>query len=441
MLFDVVVSILATAIVSAVVFLWHYLRKRSPFLLNKWRISVNRVLSSKDFISWRDQVLEKIYGSDCFTEAFGTRYPSYAIPIRDELYPFSSILGNLSFEGCKANDEGEVVPLELENEPVFSYGTIRQRVKKKMLLKKYRLLIEGSVKHPKLIGYLLDYYDYENDGRISKINTKIGYYENNLYTSHILEYELYEAYKTLKGKVPELNILWNHLPYRSYVHEKSELLDTCIITSGKNRASLLSVQVMLLYGNPKWKESYKTLLIRRSEDPSLVSAKLGFFQFVPAGGFEIYDKDGPQTKEIIESNYSLTMAVFREYLEEAFNLKEFESEDSTSNRDPLSIILSHPEYIRIQKSISKRLATMHLLGVCVDLVSLRHEVSFVLKIDDPDFSGERFNPNYEYKRGKEKVYRPFDSVDELLSSDVNSHKVHHSSAALYSLVKEWLHNQ
>ena len=64
-------------------------------------------------------------------------------------------------------------------------------------------------------------------------------------------------------------------------------------------------------------ESYDVLRIRRS---AKVSAKAGYLQFVPLGGFEAMN-DGTDF-DTQWDNYSISKVIFRELLEECFGIDE-----------------------------------------------------------------------------------------------------------------------
>lgn len=81
-----------------------------------------------------------------------------------------------------------------------------------------------------------------------------------------------------------------------------------ILTSGKGRYSLLGVQIFVIFKNIN--DGYDVLRIRRS---SKVSAKANFLQFIPSGGFESLNNEKDLDSQYI--NYSLSKAVFREFIE------------------------------------------------------------------------------------------------------------------------------
>lgn len=199
--------------------------------------------------------------------------------------------------------------------------------KYKGFIKRYYRLINQTIKYPKRLGYMLDeIIFYTNNDQEKKNNqvewyldSYVGNYENNLKTSHVLEYELYKLY--IKDRKYHLNIkekcgkeILKELPIRNYIHTNFE--NECdVLTSGKNRSSLLGVQVFVLIKNHS--KEYDVLRIRRSEN---VVIKPGFLQFIPSGGFEAMNDCVDYDAQW--DNYSITKAVFRELLEECFGQDE-----------------------------------------------------------------------------------------------------------------------
>ena len=406
-------------------------------------------LDGKDFISWRDCQLKKIYGNSYFTDVLGTTYPAFVIPF-SEYFKYSEFKNKNVYskedvcqEGYKI-ENGEVIFPPFEETSVMTTGPGKEIAKKKNLLKKYRTILTGSIKYPKLTGFSLDHYDINEKGEITHIYPKLGTYEYNVYSSHILEYELFNAYKKLSGKMDiPVDTLWNYLPYRHYIHfgtgEKCDISE--VLLSGIRRFSLFSVQCIVVFKDYNHKD-YRTLLMKRSTDTSKVAAKLGYYQFFPAGGFELYEKELIHSVEMIRENYSLRKAIFREYLEEVFDEKDFKAVNAVDNAETTDRILNHPQVLDVLEMIENGKASLNLLGVVVDLVSLRHEISFVLRIDDENYSRKSFCPNDEFTREQSlasKIRIPLQDVEKLLSNKDNhidsSPKFNQASAILYKMFK------
>ena len=177
--------------------------------------------------------------------------------------------------------------------------------------------------------------------------------------------------------------------------------------------------------------NYDILRIRRNKD---VVAKPGFLQFIPSGGFESFEnKDDFDTKY---SNYSLSKSIFRELMEEFFGVSEEPEEKDISSEH----IYSYSQVKRLIKLIDEGKAEFSLLRSSLSLVSFRHELSFVIKIEDEDYSNE-LKCNYESFSSISSI-----SISEIKNKDFwlnfcndNSDiiKLNATSASLLNLVEEF----
>lgn len=446
--------LIVVSFTSAVTLICKYCIKRYKTFkekqIEKSRKKYYRELDSDEFISWRDCQLKKIYGNSYFTDVLGKTYPTFVVPF-SEYFKYSDFKKKNVYSKediCREDykiENGEVVFPPFEETSIMTIGTSKEINEKRCLLKQYRKIIGDAVQNPKLIGFSLDHYDLNGKGEITHIYPKLGTYEYNVFSSHILEFELFKAYKKLSGEkdIP-IETLWKYLPFRRYIHfgtgEKSEISE--ILFSGVRRFSLLSVQCIVVFKDYNHKD-YRTLLMKRSTNPKKVSAKLGYYQFLPAGGFELYEKELIHSFEIVLENYSLRKAIFREYLEEVFDEKEFKAVDAVDNAETTDRILNHPQVLDVLDMIENGKASLNLLGVTVDLVALRHEISFVLLIDDENYSRKSFCPNDEFTRENSrasKIRIPIQEVEKLLSNKDNhidpSPKFNQGSALLYKMFKD-----
>lgn len=406
------------------------------------------VLNSSEFQNWRDHVLRYLYGDKYFTKVFNVNFPAYIIKF-DKYYDYKDFKqlynkDDLTYNGVPLRElrDKEINVPDIHDTEIVNNGTAHEVREKKRLIADYEKILGKSVKYPKLIGFMLDHYLLNEKHQIQHIYPKIGDYALNLYSSHILEYELLRAYEKIGNKSLEDYNLWDYLPFRKYIHQpdaKGYNVENVIYT-GIRRYSLFSVQCFLMFKD-KDKNKYSTILMRRATDPSKVSAKIGFYQFPPAGGFELYEKEDIHTGETIIENYSLRKAIFREYLEEIFGIEDFKGVDST-NKETTNNIIYHNEIQLILSMIENGTATFELMGVAVDLVGLRHELSFILKIDDESYScNKHFCPNDEFTRTQSiasKIRIPMDSLEELLN---DNQKINQGSALLYHMAKEWCEQQ
>ena len=196
-----------------------------------------------------------------------------------------------------------------------------------------------------------------------------------------------------------------------------------ILTSGKGRKSLLSVSMMVLCKNKN--NSYDALRIRRSEN---IDAKVGFLQFVPSGGFSALDAGLDFDSQF--ANASITKGLLREFLEECFGEADY------------SGVINHsPEDVYSNEIIKKiGLNNIHFLGTALSLVSLRHELCFLMKIDNEEViskmkANDESDNTLHYidieKLTDKKFWKRYslNDVRDLLMLNA-------TSAALYSLAKE-----
>lgn len=344
----------------------------------------NKQLSSEDFLTWQLYVLRRLYfreeninGFELCKLKFGNDVQEYEAAIWSPThvikYPFSSIW-----------DKNKLVYMQ---DPQFKKidDYIQDDLSSDLhkMVRKYEKIIRATVHSPNKIGYMMDKIVIL-DEQLVEVRTRVGNYYQNILQSHVLEYELYMLYKKtvsfsirkkdgngILKKVEQMSDgeLWDSLPLRRKIHiqcNETEFID------GSGRASLMSVQIMVLIKNINGK--YDCLRIRRSEN---VAAKAGFLQFVPSGGFEAFN-DGDSI-DIQRSNYSINKVLFRELGEECFGL----SESKDFIRKPVEIIYEN-EYIKaILKLIKQGKAQYEFIGIAESLAGLRPEFCFLLVIKDP----------------------------------------------------------
>lgn len=429
---------------TPVIFLWKiclkYCFDYHDKQIRKHQIEFYKQLNSVEYQDWRDQCLKKIYGEKYFTEVFGVSFPAFSIPFnkRYTYKEFQKIYAKEDIDFSKYRIENnEVILPEIESTDIINKGTPDAVRQKKEMLKEYAEILKGSIRYPLLIGFMLDHYKFNDKKEITHIYPKLGNFGLNVYSSHILEYELFRAYKKFKGQEVEISQLWDALPFRHYVHfaEGNKNNVEAALYTGAGRYSLFSVQCLVMFMDHN-KQEYVSLLMKRSTDPQKIAAKLGFYQFFPAGGFELYEKERIHSVNTIIENYSLRKAILREYLEEVFGLEDFQSVNPENNKETTYTILNHSEVECILKMVEKGTASFELLGVAVDLVTLRHELSFILKIDDISYSKKEFCPNEEFTRENSiasKIRIPVSALEKLLYGKQN---IDQASAILYDLVKK-----
>ena len=273
-------------------------------------------------------------------------------------------------------------------------------------------------------GFMLEEFLFEGD-YITGMTTWVGTYEENVYTSHILEYELFEEYEKYKKAKKRNNINCidsKCLKYRNEIHK--DLDKKTVLTTGINRASLLGVQLLIVFLD-KDTHQYQVLVIKRSDD---VAAKPGFYQFVPSGGFEVFENSEEHNQRELEENYNVRWAIYREYIEELISGNNADYEYGHGG-ETLAKIKNGAAVQELERYIDEEKAQFVFLGSVIDLCGLRNELSFVIKIDDVNYSNKIFQSNSESK----KINRiPISDIDHAIEAS----KINPSSAALWHLFKE-----
>lgn len=320
-----------------------------------------------EFVLWQNKVLNKIYSNFNLLTLFGKEYPIIIHEAKENFsYPFKEKVA--TFAELKST---AIPEFKLDKGQEFYYK-----------------MMSPTIKRPNLIGFELDTFIIDDENKINGFSANVCQYRHNVVTSHILDYEMFDYYEKrgIKALDKSNDELLKELPYRKRIHNGKTQNE--VITTGCNRHSLLSVQMLVVFKD-KDNKDYRTLLIKHSKD---VAIKPNYWQLIPAGGFEIFEKEETTTKFVIEQNFDVEIALFRELIEEALNGKDFEENEAG---DEFEIINKHKDVIYIKELIEKGNAHLEFIGNVVDLISLRPELSFLLVIDTPEFADKIFKPNHE----------------------------------------------
>ena len=339
-----------------------------------------KIIKSKEFTNFQTKILKEYYGEKYFTEVFGKQFPVYCTK-GEVKYPFENLCNGEIKEDKK---------ISFENEKYYE---------------EYKRIIGHNIHRPKMPGFMLEKFKTNESGKIIGMDTWLGTYDQNVYTSHILEYEIYD-YFLKHEKDKEINLEELEIRNRIYKGKSKEE----VLTTGINRASLLGVQMLVIYKDNKTNR-YRVVTIKRSDN---VAVRPGFYQFIPSGGFEISGGN-------IREKYNVLDALYKEYLEELIlgNKGFLEYEGSVKNEKNIR---------EIEEMINKGTAKLEFLGSVVDLCGLRNELSFALIIDDPKYSEKhlKFEENDESK----KTYCFY--VDEI-KNKIDLNKLNPTSAGLWKL--------
>ena len=342
--------------------------------------------------------MEKIYDEHELLSLFGRKYPiviheakeNYSYPFQDNLLKFARL------------NRTTVPPFEMDK-----------------LQKHYFKMMGPTIKRPDLIGFETDVISLTEDNKVEGFTANVCQYKHNVVTSHILDYELYLNLKKTKSNLLEKNReeLLKFLPYRKKIHRGKT--QTEVITTGCNRHSLLSVQMLVAFYD-KDIQDYRVLMFKRSKD---VAIKPNYWQIIPAGGFEIFETDQTVNAYLIKQHFDVELALFRELIEEAFDGQDFQE---NQHGDGKKIINTHDDVVKLRQWLKDGDASLEFIGNVVDLVSLRPELSFLLVIDNQEFARRKFKNNHE---GKEIQSVPINDLPKMLDGEL----LYPSSAGLLKL--------
>lgn len=363
---------------------WYYSKKREKY---------DRELSSSKYIKWQLQVMKAIYmhliqelneeGIDINLTSLDIsgkkqEYEAVTIKVKEQSYPFNGV--------C---NKDKLTIREDISKPVYTYDDLSNKAQK--MVKRYYRMIKYSIRYPDRLGYMLDEIIVSKEDGAASVSAYSGCYRDNIVQSHILKYELFELYK--KKHIRNCNDILEKLEIRNKLHTEFKIHDSAesrILLSGKYRSSLLGVQIMVFVKNVNG--SFDALRIRRSTD---VAAKAGYLQFIPSGGFEAIG-DGKDFDSQWD-NYSIPKSLFRELLEECFGMDEDDKKFSSNTKSPDRLCFNaHIQEILKMIQREPQHARFEFLGSTMSLVGLRHELSFILVIDKPDFASQLIG-NYESK--------------------------------------------
>ena len=351
-------------------------------------------VASDEFKEFAIEAMKRYYGEEYLTKINGTIIAEYCFPTSGMVKYSSSIK---DFDKLCNKDESKISDFNLN-----------KNYKKIKFYKKYRRINKNEIKRPYHPGFMLEKASINNDGLVNNISVRLGFFAENVYTSDILEYELYEAFlhfntewKNIKEKDVQDESFWekvhNSLEIRNNITEENGNAYNSLL-NGNGRQSLITVQMIVVFKD-KNTGKYKVHMIQRSDD---VAQAPGEYQLVPCGGFDVLheSKNNSYNPYVLEENLSPGSCVFREYLEEVIEGKDKKVEYEGQGTGAVeSLVLKNPNITEICKMLTENKASLQFLGSSVSLVLLRHTLSFALVIHDESFSQKPFIGNHEVKGG------------------------------------------
>lgn len=343
------------------------------------------IINSKDFKVFADSFLRNYYGEEFFSKSKGS-----------ELIPVFSV--RYSGDQKRIRSIRDYDKLANKDSIIFSFNAFEhQDYKKSKYYKQYFQLVQDHVKKPDRPGFMLKKIIINEQG-MTQFDAYIGTFGETVFTNHVLDYELYKIY--MRGRKRPFKKLKKEAIIRNNIHASVDVDQSSpdfkdkmrkSLLSGEGRKSLLGVQMLVLI---KDKDDYNIKIIRRSKQVAIAPER---FQLVPSGGFEIFnDSQDGYSKFELEDNYSPGCAIFREYLEELFGEEECEGRGRGSVNE---VLLKDERIQEIEKMLRTGEAEFKFLGSVMDLLGLRHELSFVLVIHQENYIENIFIGNEESQNG------------------------------------------
>jgi hypothetical protein len=298
----------------------------------------------------------------------------------------------------------------------------------------YRLLHETkTVKRWNMRGFELSTMTINSDGRVTHGEAAQITYGQNCLTSHVLGYELYQAFdegSDARDPLSGLRPMMQVVP----VDDTYLVLATSAGEPPAPFHPMISVQAMVVFRDEQG--TWCTWVMRRSED---VAAMPGFWQFPPAGGFEIFGHEDTDSASV-ERQFSLEDALIREFLEEIFHDTDMTSEDPTSRGIAHRVSPGFAKFKALRQV--RPGVSLRFLGVVLDLVSLRSEYSFLIVVEGDELKDFRYET-----QGKQLAYWGAGSSETRKLEDISLEQVvpllcdarnlwNPSSAGLFALFGE-----
>ena len=358
----------------------------------------NRGITDPAFLEWELKTLKGIYHDIPFVNVFGQEFPAYVVPGSEKVvYPF-----DLLTKGGVLHPIGEMLPYQ--ESPWYN---------------DFNKIVGPHIHFPNLYGFTSSGYVFDENGRIESICATPRTYKETAYTSNILHYELWRVYQEIG---PQRIATLEDLPMRKAIHGNKSNKE--VIFSGCNRSALNDVTIAVI-DIIDWDNEYAIASAIRSEK---VAIQPGYFGFVPSGGFELYELEENQNFSVIQKNYSVIGALYREYLEELFGDEDF---SKPTGDDDLNRLRRHPKIHELGKGIKEGTYQFEFLGVDFDLTSLRQTLAFVLRIDDENFCMNNIKKNSE---NKSIQFQPLRDLEQDIQD--NHISVMPETAATYALLKD-----
>lgn len=355
-----------------------------------------KITSSEKYLKWQIEILKKIYSDFNMQVIGGKEYPIV-------LFEMEKNEGNI-----EAVSGGYDLLTDVEHYDI-----------KKTICRNFAQIVEENMRDKKELSYMIHSFDINEKNKVEYFSTKISSYEQIMYTSNILEYELYKLYRETRGEVPNWSRseILQHLPLRNALHlNHSQFF---VVTHGEGRNAGISIQLCYMVFDKKCMD----YVIPYALLPDNIASKKGRLQFLPEGGYRLHNKSIADNERIFK-NYKMNIACRRILLEQIYGHPEINARDKLIINPNENMIISKIDDLRKQRE-----AYFDSLGVTIDLVTLRPTISFILRIDAHDFVYD------EYKSNNNNV-----NIRKIQMNDLDkfmlANRLTNESAGMYALLKK-----
>ena len=203
-------------------------------------------VQSEGFKRFTSEAMKRYYGEEFFTSVNGITFPVFVVP-------------GISLPKVRSISDFDVLCDRSSNITGFRVSD-HQGYKEYGYYREYSYFLEGKILYPDRPGYMLDQIHLNDEGVVDKFSAHVGTFAENVYSCHVLEYELYKAYlqyeKALRRGMVES--YWQNVMLRMEIRNKihadvdsmrkdefSKKMARSLL-SGIGRHSLLSVQMLVV---------------------------------------------------------------------------------------------------------------------------------------------------------------------------------------------------
>lgn len=197
-----------------------------------------------------------------------------------------------------------------------------------------------------------------------RIHAALGTYYDMLMTCSALNDELRSYAASAHEPFEQSGLRW-----RALLHQ--QIAPRAALTDGAGRCAALGVATAVIFNDG---EQYRALVAKRSAHTGVGAS---MYHVLPAFMFEPVAAD--HTHE-----WSVRHQFYREYLEELFGLTDLHG----AKAERFDYFYDHPELVKLRAMLADGRATFTLNGVCINLLTLRPEISTTLLIHDPTWYAE-----------------------------------------------------